>query len=557
MYKLLLVEDEEEVRESVMQEIDWARYGYEAVDKAENGKEAMECFERNVPDVVVTDIQMPFMDGLQLSEWIRAKYPTTKIIILTGFDEFEYAQKAVKLAIDEYVLKPFSSQELITVLTKIKLQLDEEFEQKENIHILEEHYRKSLPVLREVFLSSLVTTKLRRTEMEEKAGSYGIGLSGSAYLVSVLSMDTRQAEEGADPDHTDRSRPPQAQSPSLKDSKDRQLQLFAVLNIAQEIADKHAAGHVFIHHDQIILLTISGQEHRELVMEQTLNVLEEMRQSTEKFLKITITVGVGTVGSQMTDINYSYKDAVQALDYRMILGSNKIICIEDVETRFATKLRFDELKEHALLRTIKMGTSQEIEDVAEELFAGVTDTNISVTDYQMYLVEIVTSILTAAKDLGTGMDEIFGEDFDPFSRIRRLHHVDEAKQWILALCRNIMGHIANQRQYAYKSLVDQAKEFVQEHYHESDININKVCSHLHISAGYFSSIFKKECKMTFVNYLQQIRMEAAQELLRTTDLKLFEIAEKVGFAEPNYFSFSFRKSCGVSPKEYRNSLRGV
>ncbi|ANE45153.1 transcriptional regulator [Paenibacillus swuensis] len=547
MHKLLLVEDEEEVRESVLQEIDWNRYGYEVIDKAENGKDAIECIERNVPDVVVTDIRMPFMDGMQLSEWIRAHYPTTKIIILTGHDEFEYAQKAVKLQIDEYVLKPFSSQELIIVLKRLKDQLVSEMEQKENIHLLEEHYRKSLPVLREVFLSSLVSTTMRRNEIEEKAYTYNLDLSGSGYVVSVLSID--------DPGTKLAGNSPVVISPSLKDSKDRQLQLFAVLNIAQEISIAHSIGHVFIHHDHIIMLSVSGEEDPERIMERLLTVLEEIRQSTEKYLKITLTIGVGTVVSEISQINYSYKDANQALDYRMILGTNRVICINDVETRFAEKLRFDELKEHALLRGIKVGTPQEMKSVVDELFAGVTDTNISVKDYQIFLVEIVTSILTAAKDLGTGMDEIFGADFDPFAEIRGFTHVDQAMEWILHLCLNIMGHISNQRQYAYKSLVDQAKDYAKAHYHETDVSINKVCGHLHISAGYFSSIFKKECKTTFVAYLQQIRMEAAQEMLRTTDLKLFEIAEKVGFAEPNYFSFSFRKLYGISPKEYRNSMK--
>ncbi|MFC4778253.1 response regulator [Paenibacillus sp. GCM10023252] len=544
MYKLLLVEDEEDVRESILHEVEWNRYGYEVIDKAENGKDAMDCFEREVPDVVVTDIQMPFMDGLQLSEWIRRHHPGTKVIILTGFDEFEYAQKAVKLQIDEYVLKPFSSQELIDALVKISKQLQQETADRENVHLLEEHYRRSLPVLREVFLSSLVSTKLRLKDIQDKQQSYDLDLGGSGYLVSVLSMDQPAAAVLETSD----------EPLSLKDSKDRQLQLFAVLNIAQEIAGKHGIGYVFLHQDQIVLLAISQTGSREAVMERTLGVVEEIRQSMERYLKLTITIGVGTVGDKPTDIHYSYRDACYALDYRMILGTNKVICIEDVESRYVNKLRFDELKERTLLRGLKVGTPQEMKEAVDELFTGVTDATISVKDYQIFLVEIVTSILTAAKDLEAGMDEIFGADFDPFSDIRGFNNVEEAKDWILQLCRGLMQHIASQRQSTYRSLVDQAKDYTQENYASPDISISKVCSHLHISAGYFSGIFKREMKVTFVQYLQQIRMEAAQELLRTTDLKLFEIAERVGFAEPNYFSYAFRKYCGQSPKEYRQGL---
>lgn len=148
MYKLILVDDEEDVREGVSQEIDWHAHGFEVLAKAENGKEALDLVERLRPDVVVTDIRMPFMDGLQLAEAVRRQFPATRIIILTGFDEFEYAQKAVKLHIDEYVLKPFSAVELIDALGKVKARMDEEAAHRENNQLLRESYRKSLPVLR-------------------------------------------------------------------------------------------------------------------------------------------------------------------------------------------------------------------------------------------------------------------------------------------------------------------------------------------------------------------------------------------------------------------------
>ncbi|WP_282937419.1 response regulator [Paenibacillus sp. RC67] len=545
MYKLILAEDEQEVRESVVREIDWAHYGFEVVDTAENGKEAMEQIERWMPDVVVTDIRMPFMDGMQLSEWIRSKYPTTKIIILTGYDEFEYAQKAIKMHIDEYVLKPFSAQELIQALIKIKQLIDEEIARKENVYTLQEHYRQSLPVLREVFLGSLIHRKLPKGEIEEKALNYNVDLKGEVFLVSVLSMDNpeMQGEEAG--------MAPQ----SLKYSKDNELKLFAILNISEEIVQKHQAGIVFLHNGNLVLLTATEEQDPSVVMKRSLSALEEIRQSIEKYLKLSVTIGVGTVVSDITVISYSYSDAILALDYRPLLGNNRIICIDDVETRQVEKLRFDELKEHALIRCMKVGTNQEMKELLDELFHGIADTPVSFQDYQIYLLEMLTAILKAAKDSNADLDSILGNAFNPFADIHKFTNAHEAKQWILGLCGRIMTSIVSERQSSYKSLVDKAKEYTQAHYQDSDISINKVCSHLHISTGYFSGIFKKETKMTFVNYLMYIRMEAAKELLRTTDLKTFEIAEKVGYAEPNYFSFSFRKHVGVSPKEYKSSSR--
>ncbi|MFD0679624.1 MULTISPECIES: response regulator transcription factor [unclassified Paenibacillus] len=555
MYKLILVEDEEDVRESVVQEIDWAQYGFEVVDKAENGKEALDMIERWLPDVVVTDIKMPFMDGMQLSEWIRDKYPTTKIIILTGFDEFEYAQKAVKMHIDEYVLKPFSAEELIHALIKIKLLLDEEMAQKENVQALQEHYRQSLPVLREVFLASLINRRLRGSEIEEKSLNYNVNLQGRSFLLSVLSIDNPEWQEDSANNQQQAQARNQAASQSLKYSKDNELKWFAVLNISEEIFNRVNQGLVFLHHDYIVLLTVDGDADRESVMKRTLAILDEIRQNIEKYLKFTVTLGVGTVTEDITNISYSHKDAIFALDYRLILGNNRVICIDDVEKRFVEKLRFDELKEHALIRCIKVGTLQELREIIEDLFHGIADTQVSIKDYQIYLLEILTAILKAAKAADIDLDATLGSDFNPFAEVNQFTNLQEAKQWITGLCSKLMNNIVSDRQSAYKSLVDKAKEYTRLNFQESDISITKVCQYLHISTGYFSGIFKKETKMTFVGYLMQIRMEAAKELLRTTDLRTLDIAERVGYSEPNYFSFSFRKHVGVSPKEYRSSSR--
>jgi two-component system response regulator YesN len=553
MYKLILVEDEEDVRESIVQEIDWAQHGFEVVDKAENGKEALDLIERWVPDVVVTDIKMPFMDGMQLSEWIREKYPTTKIIILTGFDEFEYAQKAIKMHIDEYVLKPFSAAELVQALLKIKRLMDEETARKENVQTLQEHYRRSLPVLREVFLAALITRKLSKAEIMEKAFNYNVDLQGSNFLASVISIDN-WIEQGEGQEARTKAQVLALQQ-SLKYSKDNELKLFAILNISEEIINKHQLGFVYLHNDHLVLLSAAADDERDALMKKTLVVLEEIRQSIEKYLKLTITIGVGTISTDLTDLRYSYRDAILALDYRLILGNNRVICIDDVETRFVEKLRFDELKEHTLIRCIKVGTLQELKEIIDELFQDIADTHVSFKDYQIYLLQILTAVLRAAKDSGIELDPILGSDFNPFAEMNKFTDLQEAKKWIVGLCTRMMSSIATDRQYTYKTLVDKAKDYAREHYHDSDISINKVCSHLHISTGYFSGIFKKETKMTFVSYLLNIRMEAAKELLMTTDLKAFEIAEKVGYAEPNYFSFSFRKHFGLSPKEYRNSSK--
>lgn len=548
MYKLILAEDEEDVREGIIAQIDWGSYGFEVVDQAENGREAAESIDRLLPDVVVTDIQMPFLNGLQLSEWIRSRHPNTKIIILTGYDEFEYAQKAIKLQIDEYILKPFSSQELIDTLLKVRKTIEAEIAEKENVFVLSEHYRKSLPVLREQFLSSLVSRRLRPAEIAEKSAEYGISLSGESFQSSVISIDYIRSEKNAGVI--------QSLPISLRDTGDRNLQLFAVLNIAEEICLKHGFGKVFIHRDDVVLLSVSMEKDEAEITGKTFAILEEIRQNVQRFLKLTVTSGAGTVCHTASLLFNSFGDALQALDYRLILGNNRVIWIEDVESRSNQMLAYDELTQQSLIRTIKLGTVQELKEVVDELFGGLDTAQVSTQDYQVFLLEIITSILRVAKESGSETTDYIGSGLSSLTEIHKFNNMGRAKQWIINVCSRLMDSIASERQSSYKQLIDQAKEYIRGHYEESDISIGKVCQHLHISTGYFSSIFKKEMKMTFVSYLLQIRLEAAKELLRSTELKAFEIAEKIGFADPNYFSFCFRKKYGQSPKEYKNSSRG-
>ena len=548
MYKLILVDDEEEVRKGISKKIEWEKYGFQIAGEAENGREALEIAEKTIPDVVITDIKMPFMDGLTLSEQLREKFPTTRVVILTGFDEFEYAQKAVKLNVVEYVLKPVSSQDVIDILTRIKSKLDEEFAQKEDIYALREHYRKSLPVLKEKFLASLVTGRVKKDEIQEKTDKYNINLNGKGFIVSAISLDNMRQGHNNDVNRQESSKS------MFKLPEDRELLEFAVFNIVEEIIEKHSLGTAFSHNDQIVVISVSGQSERDEIINKTLSALEEIRQSVEKYLKHTITIGVGNPYNNIIHTNNSYHNAISALDYRLAIGNNRIILIEDVEPQSVKRIVFDAQKEHSLITAIKLGTAAELSKAVDDLFEEIINVKAAFKDYQVYILELITTIHKAARNSNIDLSGVFGPDYNPFVELYKYNDLQAIKAWIKELCTGVMKSITSSRQNACSQIVHKAMEYIKGNYHESDITVNKVCKYLHISPTYFSAVFKKEVKTTFINYLTQVRMEAAKELLRTSSMKSFEIAEKVGFAEPNYFSYCFKKNFGISPSEYRNSF---
>lgn len=549
MYKLLIVDDEEEVRKAVIEKIDWGLYGYQIVGEAENGREALEIIDKVVPDVVITDIKMPFMDGLQLSEILKYKYPVTKIIILTGFDEFEYAQKAIKTNVAEYILKPVSSNDIIEVLIRLKSIIDGEIAKKEDLKTLRENYNKMLPLLREKFLTSLLTSRLSKAEIIEKSCFYGVDICSKGFVVALLTIDYDTIAEKDEMGCTE-----QQKLSSFHIPEDRELLKFAALNITEEIVKKYELGITFLHNDLIAIIFKLPEEGWGNGLERPLSVLEEIRFYITKYFKFAVTVGLGTCCDDASHIADSYENAMIALDYSLILGKNRTIYIGDIEPGSKDKIVFNDLKEHALASCIKVGTSYEIKKVIDGLFKEFIEAKASFKDCQICLLQVLTTILKVAGDLNIDMENVLGKNYNLFVEIYKFTDLRDVMHWLLTICTKIMGYISKERQDTCKALVNNAKEYLQEHYHDSEMTLEKVSNYLHISPTYFSAIFKKETRLTFINYLTLLRMDAAKMLLRTTSMKTFEIAESVGYSEPNYFSYCFKKNFNISPSEYRNNI---
>jgi len=531
MYKLILVDDEE-------------------VEEADYRLEVLDIDEKSIQEIAMATIEMPLKDGLKLSENSTERLSAIKKLILTGFDGVDYAKRSIKLNVIEYVHKPVSSEKLTEIILKIKKQIDREITRKKDMQALRDHYIRSLPILKEKFLSSLITGKLKNTDIHEKSKYFNINLCGQGYVVSIVSIDSWNNNEYGE-------KPVAAQSENagyFKLPEEKELLEYAVLNITDEIITKHGLGTAFQHDGNTVVISVCGESDEEVVVSKTISILNEIRQCIEKYLKHSVTIGVGTVCYDVKDLSYSYKNSITALEYRLILGNNRVIYLKDIQPQPVNKIVFDELKERAVLSCIKGGTTRDIKETLDSIFEEIISSQVSFEDCQIYLLEVLVTILKATKDLNLDMSDIMGNKHNLFAELYHFSDIREIKEWFMEICTKVASRVSNDKKSASKLLVEKAKKYIQNHYHESDITINKVCKCLYISPAYFSSIFKKETKMTFMNYLLNVRMNAAKELLRIPDMKTNEIARKIGYSDANYFSYCFKKKFGISPTEYRNSI---
>ena len=532
-YKIMLVDDEEEVRTSIIRKIDWQDAGFEVIGDAENGKEALEKIEQNEPDVVLTDIRMPYMDGLEMAENIRQRYPSIKIVIFSGFDEFEYAKKAIKLNVIEYILKPVNVEELTAILKKIKKNLDEEIEQKRNVTLLRESYIKSLPALREHFLNDLIQGGMEETQIEEKLNEYAIDVAGAVkWVIAAIHLE------------------PDDKAVSLH--QQRELIPISVRNLIEEKLEGQYRFIVFHSSFETILLVAIDKDNTQTGL---IALLGDICKETKKILEVSVTIGVGESCSSLTDLSRPCHTALNALGYRAITGSGGVICIGDMEPSGHEKLRFDSRMESELIAAVKFGPEEKIRSVIDGIVSRMEDARVHYRQYQAYVLAIINVLTQLSQQYDLRISEMFGVENDYFEILGRVQKMENVRPYLTEVALKMNAGMEEERSNTTKNVIREAKQYIQDNFQDPDLSVEKICRHLHMSPAYFSTMFKKETGQAYIAYLTDVRLGRAVELLMATDDKTYIIAEKVGYPEQNYFSYVFKKKFGVSPTRYRTAHR--
>ncbi len=526
-YSVLLVDDEEEVIRIIIKKIDWEALGFTVVGYADNGMKALELVEEMQPDVVMTDIRMPYMDGMELAGNIKDKYPETKLLIFTGFDEFEYAKEAIHLEVEEYILKPVNSMELAEIFRRLRGKLDREKSERQNVASLEQYYMDSLPLLQANFFTALIEGTIRENELSKYLQDYRIILVGPVYVCVVVHVSTTHVPENM----------------SIL-----QMQT-SVKMMLDERKNKSWAGYYFNYLGNMVgILQLQSEEK---VAELT-DAASRFCRYAQKMLDAVVTVGIGIPYRNVMDVSKSYASAREAVSYRVIYGAPGAINIREVAPQEKlAQMPSDNALLAALFKAVRLGTEEEVQEAAEHFARSMDEQSDSLQKHYMMTMELVDEFHKFM--VGNELPENVLPETDVRKIHQKLMDLDPAglRNWIRNTSLAFRGCMANARASSTQSLIRRAENYVEDHYGDSDISLDEVSSVLGISSSYFSSAFKRETGNSFIGYLTDYRMkQAARLLLETTD-KSYIIAGKVGYTDPNYFSYVFKRQFGVSPSKYR------
>lgn len=547
LYRVMLVDDEEDVRQAIARKINWEEIGFQVVASAENGQEALELAERLHPDVVMTDIKMPFMDGLTLGRALKKRLKNIKVIIFSGFDEFEYAKEAIKLEAEEYLLKPLNAAELETVFKRIRENLDREIDQKRNESRLNAYYQESLPIMREQFLIGLLEGRIPDEEIDKTMASYEMQFKAGYYAVAVGTVERTEDAAARAGEHAGMG------ADSVENEPQGPVSDARLFNISlKQILDENMAGTIghrtFIYLDRVVTIALFDNEEK---FSYFVYLMDQVCKIARRVLDANTSIGIGTPCDKRSKLNASYREAKSALDYRVLVDANQAIYIKDVEPKAEETPDIEQTSVQDILREMKLGTREDLEGVIHVFVKNLKNSKMALSQYQILLMELVAEIYKLGRNYEIDMNQIFPPKTNLYENLYQLDSPEAVGSWMLDICMKVRHAIRRERADSTKAIIERAIQYVQDNYQESELSVEGICSALNVSPTYFSTLFKKELGTTFVAYVTNVRMERAVELLKTTEDKTYVIAAKVGYTEPNYFSYVFKKQYGISPSKYR------
>lgn len=534
--KVFLVEDEMVIRRGIKNSIDWEKEGYIFCGEASDGELAYPMIIKEKPDILITDIRMPFMDGLELCKLVKKELPNIKILILSGYDEFDYAKEAIRLGVTEYLLKPISSGKLLEALNGVSESIRREKEDKDLVRKYMEEMRENTEHEKQKFFEQMIAGNLSMADALETGKKYEMNLSAGMYNLLLfrftLGKENRKSGE------------------LLGEAEYAIEKLTERLEYVFEF-QRGVEGWAF-------LLMADNEEQMSERVKQLSKDLEEIMKN---YSTIAYFGGIGQPVARLRELEESFREAERALAARFTMELNRIISVEDI--RMAQNVdtlddieitSFGEIEKTRTMleKFLNNGAEDEIDEFVDVYINELPEENLKSVLMRQYIIMDAYIVMMSFCEKIEGIEgEMQAQSEELKNSMKTIQTLEEIKNYIRMLLKKIIGVRDTISGRRYSDIIEIAKDQIRKTYMSDEISLNTIAAEVGMSPSYFSSIFSKEMGKTFVEYLTEIRMDRAKELLMCSSMKTSEIGYEVGYKDPHYFSYIFKKTQNCTPKEFR------
>ncbi len=541
MLKVFLVEDESIVREGLKNNIPWHEYGYQFTGEASDGEMALPMIRKIRPDVLITDIKMPFMDGLALSRIVTQEIPDIKIVIISGYDEFEYAQQAIRVGVEQYLLKPITKNTLRKVLLEVREKIESEQEQRSYLETFQNEMKEYENYARRSFLEKVFSGVFSVQQIYEEAAKISLDLDGPCYNLALLNLQVK------------RQNPEYAMQEPEGVGEVREALFRYFLRFPKYL--------IFQWNISLYGVLIKGEaDQMEELKEQCIYNIEKI--CSQQVFSLEWCVAVGEPVERLSLLPECYAKVNHILAHRFFNPQRHILTEKDAEELLPGK----DLKSFASVDSAKVnpdiiegflreGKQEEIKDFVNGYLAGVKDALESRLFRDYLLLNVRFTTVNYMERIGVNQQDFLPEDDD--QKVREASgsgaNIDA---YMLELLERALALRDRENENQGKHVLKKGLKYIEENFSEESFSLNSVAGAIGVSSNYFSSIFSQEMQITFIEYVTKKRMEKAKKLLSQTQLHSSEIAGEVGYKDPHYFSFVFKKTQGCTPREYRAAESG-
>lgn len=536
LLKLLVVDDKPAERNGIINVVDWSNIGISIVGEAENGLDGIEKARQLKPDIIITDIVMPYLDGFKMVEEIQKFLPDIKVIFISCFDNFNYAKLAIEMNAMGYVLKPIIAGELLSTIGKVTGIHIREIERKRDEEELIRRLRQSMPVMRDQFVKDLLFGLLKdENEIWDKNDFLETRFTTGTYSVLAVEID-----------------PPGGKKAEMPEER-KQLQHFKIkeqISKACETIYAHAVCYITSTEHSKFIILINQPDGQ---VKNACSFADRLRDELSARLNMDLTIGVSRTVDHVTRVHQCYQEACDALKFKFYLGKNQTISYSEIYKGESLKVQ-DQIDlravENELKYIIMTGEQKDIDRFLDRLF-GKQATGQDIYYIQHICISIVAFIQFVLHEMNESLHKVYDNEFYIYEQLFKLDTIVEIRQWVRGFLETVSSYLLSRDRSKNRKVINAIKEYINANYTE-DLTVAKIAEKVYLSPCYTNYIFKKETGETLMEYLSRIRINKAKALLKNTLLKVYEVAEQVGFKSNSYFCSVFKEHCGMTPLEYRD-----